>query len=246
MSAHVEDNGDQTKASLFGDISSVVIAAHELKAPLSLLRQLSLSLADETIDQNEQKEIVQHMILTSERAMRLTGDLTRAHKLQTQLFELEPVNSQQLCEDVAYELAPLYLAHGREIRVCKRRQSLLAVANRDLLHRVMLNFADNALHYAGGNAPVELSASSHAKGSVIRLGVRDYGPAIPIDTLSSLVGEQLIRPQALAARPGSSGLGLSIAKQFAEAMNGTIGATRHRDGVTFYVDMQASRQLNLL
>ena len=29
-------------------------------------------------------------------------------------------------------------------------------------------------------------------------------------------------------------------------MNGEIGAIRHKDGATFYVDLQASQQLSLL
>lgn len=53
-------------------------------------------------------------------------------------------------------------------------------------------------------------------------------------------------PQSINARPQSSGLGLYIASQFAEAMHGTIGATKHHDGATFYVELHASRQLSLL
>jgi signal transduction histidine kinase len=53
-------------------------------------------------------------------------------------------------------------------------------------------------------------------------------------------------PQPLQNRPASSGLGLYIAGQFAEAMQGSIGATRHRDGATFYVELLASQQLKLL
>jgi signal transduction histidine kinase len=53
-------------------------------------------------------------------------------------------------------------------------------------------------------------------------------------------------PQPVHARPESSGLGLYISGQFADAMQGTIGAVRHRDGATFYVELPASRQMNLL
>lgn len=246
MSVHAEDNGNRGELSFDGDISSAVVAAHELKAPLSLMRQLSLSLADEMMSPGEQKEIVHHMMLTAERAIRLTTDLTQSHTLQTYLFECEPVNSQQLCEDVAYELRPLYAAHGRQIRVKRRQHSLLTVANRDLLRRVMLNFADNALHYGSIGSPVELSASLCNNGNTIRLGVRDYGPAVPASVLTSLEGDQLSSAQYFGARPASSGLGLHIAKQFSQVMNGSIGAIRHRDGATFYVDMQASGQLSLL
>ena len=37
-----------------------------------------------------------------------------------------------------------------------------------------------------------------------------------------------------------------LVRGFAEAMNGRIGAIRHKDGATFYVELQASQQLSLL
>jgi signal transduction histidine kinase len=236
---------EEQRAQQFGGISPVAVAAHELKSPLSLLRQLALSLESEDMSDSERQQIVGHMRLISERALRLTTDLTKVERLEGGLFELEPVNPQQLCEEVARDLMPLYKAYGREIIVTRRARPLLAVANRDLLRRVLLNFADNALHYSDEALPVELHASSLSGGEIIRLGVRDYGPALSIDTWRAL-RETATRPQPVHARPSSSGLGLSIARQFAEAMNGTVGAIRHRDGATFYVDMYASRQLSFL
>ena len=37
-----------------------------------------------------------------------------------------------------------------------------------------------------------------------------------------------------------------VASEFAAAIGGQIGAIRHRDGATFYVDVPASMQLRLL
>jgi signal transduction histidine kinase len=225
----------------------VVTAAHELKAPLALVRQLSLALETGTYDAHETERMLRQITLTSERALRLTTDLSRPSRLEDSLFELEPLNPQQICEDVAHELAPLYRARGREIRVASHRhRPILAVGNRDLLRRILLNFGDNALHYAASDAPVELRAGSFEKGNKIRLGVRDYGPAVPADMWQRLQMHLGTTAQPLHARPGSSGLGLFVAGQFAGAMHGQIGATRHRDGATFYVDLTASTQLSLL
>lgn len=229
-----------------GDLSFLVTAAHELKAPLALVRQLSLSLESNEVTPSERDRMLRQITLVSERALRLTTDLSRSARLQDSLFELEPLNPQQLCEEVAHELTPLYAARGREIRVASRSRPLLAVANRDLLRRIILNFGDNALHYADGSMPVELRAGLRSGGGSIRVGVRDYGPSVPADVwrrISEYLGTDT---QPLHSRPQSSGLGLYVAGQFAEAMQGKIGATRHRNGATFYVDMNASTQLSLL
>ena len=176
------------------------------------------------------------MVLTSERSLRLTSDLTKTVRLQEGLFELEPVNAQQLCEEVAHELTPLYKAHGRSISVRSRRQAPLVVANRDLLRRVLLGFGDNALHYSRDDASVMLGVER--RDSFVQLGVRDQGPILPYR------GINLESPPT--GRPQSSGLGLMIARQFADVMQGNIGTRRHKDGMTFYINMVMSEQLSLL
>jgi len=229
------------------DIPAVITAAHELKSPLALVRQLSLSLQAGECTPRDIEIVAERITLTSERALRLTNDLTRAARLDDSLFCLEPINPLTMLEDVAHELTPLYKAKGRKISVTARRYSLLAVANSDLLRRILLNFADNALHYSAPEAPVTLSASAMGAGERIRLSVRDFGPALPADIWKSMEGAiGNGATHGIHARPESSGLGIYIANQFAEHMGAQVGVTRHRDGATFYVDLNASTQMRLL
>lgn len=227
-----------------GALPYIVTAAHELKSPLALIRQLGLGLNDGALSA-EHERLVRQIVLTSERALRLTSDLSRASRMQETLFDLEPIQSKQLCEEVAHELAPLYTAKERAIVVPGERSRLI-LANRELLRRILLNFGDNALHYADTNVPVEIRVSQQTQGESVRLGVRDYGPTIPTDVWKRLAASLGTQTQSLPARPQNSGLGLYIASQFAGAMNARIGATRHAEGATFYVDVTASRQLQLL
>lgn len=229
-----------------GGIPSVTAAAHELKAPLALVRQLALRLEDTSVPEAERQRLIQQMTLTTERALRLTNDLTKSARLEDALFELEPINPEQLCRDIVTELTPLFEAHNRQLVVRHRTHPLLLVANRDLLRRILMNFSDNALHYSEPGTSVHLQIQALKNSGLIRVGVRDYGPALSSDMWQSLQKKLSKAPQTIHARPQSSGLGLFIASQFAEVMNGKIGVTRHRNGATFYVDLQASQQLSLL
>jgi K+-sensing histidine kinase KdpD len=226
--------------------SSLMAAAHELKAPIALIRQLGLMLETEAVDKAANERMLRQIVLTSERALRLTTDLTRSSRLEDSLFDLEPLNPQQLCEEVAHELMPLYRAQGREIRVASRYRPILALANRDLLRRVILNFGDNALHYGGEGTPVELLVKTRQHKRTVRVAVRDYGPALPLDIWQRLHKQLGVNAQFLHNRPQSSGLGLFVAGQFAQAMHSQVGATRHQDGATFFIDINASEQLSLL
>ncbi len=227
-------------------LPSLIAAAHELKSPLALVRQLSLMLEAGDLNDDERQRMLHQISLTSERALRLTSDLTRSARLSEAMFDLEPINPQQLCEDIVHELRPLFVAHDRDVELSPRKHPLLLIANRDLLRRIIMNFSDNALHYTGAKGLVKIHINAMQSGQIIRLGVRDYGPALSSDMWQSLKNKLTLAPQPVHARPQSSGLGLYIAGQFAEAMNGTIGVTRHRDGATFYVDLYASSQLSLL
>lgn len=237
--------GKQEIELLGGDvsISPVVAAAHELKAPLALVRQLSLLLQQDTGSDDERQILLNRITVTSERALRLTSDITKAARLEDALFELEPINPRQVCEEVVTELSALFTAHGRQLEVKGQRHPLLLVANRDLLRRIVLSFSDNALHYSDAGSPVVLRIQSLRRRDVVRIGVRDYGPALSSDVWRRLRQQM---PQPVHLRPQSSGLGLTIARRFAEAMGGTVGAVRHRDGATFYVELQTSRQMSLL
>ena len=241
--------GETPYTGTFGDIlgsdaAGLLVAAHELKSPLALIRQLAFALEEEGLTEAEYSRTVMQMRLTSEKALRLTGNLTRASR-ENLLLDVEPLNPVAVCEEVAHELTPLYAAQNRAIEVHTRAHAPLVVGNRDLLRRVLLNFGDNALYYATDDHPAILKVTKMQQ--QVRIGVRDYGPAVPVDVWRRL-NERLRTSahQAIGARPASSGLGLSIAGQFARMMQGTIGATRHHNGATFYVDLMASHQLRLL
>lgn len=226
------------------DAATFLMAAHELKSPLALIRQLALSLEAGQLSDTEYQRLIAQIRLTSERALRLTSDVTLSARQDT-LFDLEPLNPVSVCEEVAHELTPLFQAQNKYIEVSSHARTPLLVGNRDLLRRILLNFGDNALHYGAAEDAIKFTVNGI--GDQVRIGVRDYGPAVPIDiwrTLLSRLHSEAAQP--VSARPQSSGLGLYIASQFAAMMNGSIGATRHSNGATFYVDMAASRQLSFL
>lgn len=233
-----QGGGDERRVSAIG------VAAHELKSPLVLLRQLAIELANESLSQAERKRIAEQMTLISERALRLTSDLTRVES-QLELFGLEPVNPLDVARDVRLELAGLYTAKGRRLSVKRIRHLPPVIANRDLLRRILLNFADNALHYSDIDGAVELQAQLLNERATVRLSVRDYGPYIPKQQWRKLTAE-LTEVKTVHQRPLSSGLGLYISHEFARHMNGRIGAIRHQDGASFYVDLPVSQQMTLL
>ena len=224
-------------------MESEVVVAHELKAPLNLVRQLALSLDFED-DITGAREVGRQIVATSERAIRQVNDLTKVARLDEALFEMEPVNPRAVCDEVVGELWQLFEFNRRELRIKYRNKRRLVVANTQLLHSVVYNFCLNAMNYGGEELPSEISVYDRA--SKIRIEVRDYGPAIPTKIWREIKDGFVNKPVATPMRPGSSGLGLYIASRFANYMGSEFGLIRHRDGTSFYVDLPVSGQLSFL
>lgn len=226
------------------DSSLVVTAANELSSPLVLLRQLSLAIASDSIDDSQRRLLSEQLTLTSERALRMAASLSMATTNQSQL-QLEPINPVSICQDVVRELAPLFAAHGQTLTLQPRTRIPLLVGNRSILQQILLSFGDNALFYGSQSHPVQMSIAG--KGDRVRIGIRDYGPAVPIDTWEQIENRVARRaPVPLATRPHMSTVGLIAAKRLAEIMGSAVGVTRHQDGATFYVDLRVSGQMSLL
>lgn len=226
--------------------SSFIVAAHEMKTPLAIIRQLSLTLNDPEfeVSQAERQRILNQIDLTSERALRIVSDLTKVARLEDAMFELAPINAKKVCNDIQREMAKIYALHGREIIFKNSAKEVgLAVANYDLLRSILLNFSDNALYSSEQNSKVEVSVKN--VGRKIRILVRDYGEELPL-AIWRVIKKEQNQPVQAAARPQSSGLGIFIAQNFARAMGAKIGVIRHRNGNTFYVDLNKSEQLSLL
>ena len=222
------------------EVSNILVAAEELKRPLTTLRQMALSF-DGLDVKNE--ELRGKMVLVSDRAIRQVNDLMKIGKLENRLFEMEPVAVRGVCDEVTRELTNLFQFNRRDLFIRYSNRARLAWANYELLKSVVYNFLLNAVYYTGDGVRSELVVKDfHDK---VRVVVRDFGPALPMDVWREMKRGWVEKPTSIAMRPGSSGLGLYIASRFSRYMGASVGAVRHRDGTSFYVELPVSRQARL-
>ena len=222
---------------------SIAVAAHELKAPLALIRQMSLLIEDGQLSLAEARLMQRRLTLTAERSLALVQDLARTVNVQPTLFPLEPVNPLALLTQLAHQSRDMLRLYDRRVTWPRTGKKRLVVANPLLLGRIMMNFLDNAMRYSEAGAAIRVTVRQ--AGTMVRLGVRDFGPMMSLAEYRQLVDEMTTR-KSVRTRPDSSGLGVYIAATFARAMGGQVGLIRHRDGLTFYVDVPLSEQMSLL
>ena len=222
------------------EVDGILVAAHELKAPLAVLRQLALSFDEMDV---KGEHIRSEMISVSERAIKQVNDLAKIRRLEDGLFTMEPVAVREVCDAVSHELEYLFHYNRRDLYIKYTNRSRLVTANRDLLYSVIYNFLLNAMHYSGDETRAELIVRDVR--DKVKVIIRDYGPSLPIDVWREMKRGFVAKPTSIAMRPGSSGLGLYIASKFSRYMNAGVGAVRHHDGTSFYVELPISRQASL-
>lgn len=222
------------------EVDGILVAAHELKAPLAVLRQLAFGIeGNGAWDEHIRSE----MISVSERAIRQVNDLAKIRRLEDGLFVMEPVAVREVCDAVSHELEYLFGYNKKAICTKYCNNFRLVSANRELLYSVVYNFLLNAMHYSDKKTETELQIRDVQ--DRVKITVRDYGPALPVDVWRKIRDGKLDGPTSIAMRPGSSGLGLYIASKFSRYMNAEVGAVRHRDGTSFYVKLPISKQVSL-
>ncbi|OYW41988.1 hypothetical protein B7Z28_01905, partial [Candidatus Saccharibacteria bacterium 32-45-3] len=171
----------------FAGLSSLTVAAHELKSPITLMRQLALALGNGELTDGERRSYSDRLVLMADRSLRLTSELAQASNLQPSLFPLEPTNPMSVCQSLNSYVGALAKMYGRSIIWPTGHKVRLVSANRQLLSSIIGNFIDNAFRYSQDDRPISVSFSE--KQGRVRISVRDFGPRMSLVEYRRLVDE---------------------------------------------------------
>jgi len=237
---------DDTSANNVTQQSQQLLAsvAHELKTPLTLISGLSAQLQEPTVDPAQYQQYVQRIQFSSDRLLGLVDSILRGYELEQDMLELrlEPLSAQLIMEEVAHELEP-HARRQAQLVAVRSRQKQAILADRGCLHAVIFNLLDNAIKYSDPETTIELE--SRLRRGHAQLVVKDFGPGMKKSDLKRLFSQFGRVQRPVPGWATTTGLGLYIARQLTEAMNGTMELTRRHNGTSFLVNLQLSHQLSL-
>jgi two-component system, OmpR family, sensor kinase len=196
----------------------VANASHELRTPLFSLGGFLELLADEELDEETRREFLETMQGQVERLTRLSAnllDLSRVDAGQLTVVQ-EPVDLTYVARTVVAELEHVAAGSGHSLEV-DGDAPIWASADAERAIQVVRALVVNALVHTPPGTPVVLRV--RRRGERAELSVEDAGPGIP-PAHQEAVFDRFYRVEGGMA--SGSGLGLSIARELARLMKGSV------------------------
>jgi two-component system sensor histidine kinase GlrK len=216
--------------------------SHELKTPLTALREGSELLADGSSGalNRQQSEIAEILRHNSLQLQHLIEELLGYQQALGSINRLDfrSIDLSDIARKVA-EAHKLAIA-ARKLNFLLRIEPAVLTADADKLRVVMDNLVSNAVKYSPEGGTISLAVRAVADKVVIE--VDDAGPGIAVED-SERVFEWFFQGKlGHQGRVKSSGLGLAIAREFVLAHRGSIEVIADRvPGAHFRVSLPALR-----
>ncbi len=199
----------------------VTDASHELRTPLTALRaEMEVNLRDKKLSLKEAKEIIGSNLEEVISLQSLTDNLmrlTRGKKLKHQIKEV--VSIREALEEAKKKVAPL--AKQKEIELIIDKKDYQIVSQMQTLVELFVIFFDNAIKYSP--AKTEIRVNSRKSDHTLRIDISDRGYGIDKEDLAHLF-DRFYRGNKSRSKEQANGfgLGLSIAKQIVDGLDGSI------------------------
>ncbi|HLK73902.1 MAG TPA: DUF4118 domain-containing protein, partial [Streptosporangiaceae bacterium] len=205
--------GNRMRTALLAAVS------HDLRTPLASIKASVSSLRQTDVEWSEADEadLLATIEQNADRLDALIGNLLDMSRLHT--GSLQPFLRPTAIDEVA-PVALLGLDDSPRVQMAVPDGFPLVLADPGLLERVLANLFSNALRHSPESVrPPELQA--HLVDGRVVIEVVDHGRGVP-DEAKERIFEPFTR---IGDRiPGGVGLGLAVARGFAEAMGGRIEA----------------------
>ncbi|MEU0743080.1 sensor histidine kinase KdpD [Streptomyces sp. NPDC006134] len=215
---------DQARALAEGNrIRTALLAAvsHDLRTPLAGIKAAVSSLRSDDVawSEEDRAELLEGIEEGADRLDHLVGNLLDMSRLQT--GTVTPlIREIDLDEVVPMALGGIPEDSGAGVELDIPETLPMVAVDAGLLERTVANVVENAVKYSPPGETVLVAASAHA--DRVELRVVDRGPGVPEEAKDRIF--EPFQRHGDAPRGAGVGLGLAVARGFAEAMGGTLDA----------------------
>lgn len=216
-------------------------AAHELRAPLTIVRaEAEVALSKERTNE-ELRESIRSLLEEVERLSRTADQLLLLARADAGALTAhrQPVDLPDLIEETVDRWRTLAADRAVDLIVDAPGGAVIN-GDPDLLRRLLDNLIDNAIRFTPANGTVDVALSPTASDGW-RVTVSDTGPGVD-PALNDGIFERFTRADPARQREtGGAGLGLALCAAIVTAHGGSIHAGAAQEGgAIFVVDLPAT------
>ena len=214
--------------------------AHDLKTPLTRLRNQAEAALRDTASIETREQALETVIVESDRLIQTFNALLMIARAEAGAPSgaLSEVSISDIVADVAELYGPVAEDEGISVET-RVADGVTIKANRELIGQAMVNLLETAMKYArpddGKSGRIDVSLRNEA-GRVV-ISVADNGPGIP-DADRKRVLERFVRLEKSRSEPGS-GLGLSLVNAVARLHGGSFRIEDNAPGVRAVLEFPA-------
>lgn len=213
-------------------------ASHELRTPLAAMQlENEVFLRQKHFSEPEARQQLASNLEEVARLERLAGRLLALNRYEHGRVAVEPFAVAPAVETAIDSVRRL--PEAREVTFVTKLAPAMVRGEAVSLTEIVGILLDNALKYGPAKGTIELNGT--LRGEKYRLEVRDHGPGIGEADLPHIF-ERLYRgDKARSSRISGHGIGLSLARQIAEATGAELTAANHsKQGAVFRLQLPLS------
>jgi len=215
--------------------------AHDLKTPLTRMRNRAEAALRESQGETAQREALETVIAESDQLIKTFNALLMIARAEAGAPSgaFADVDLSAVAADVAELYGPVAEDAGITLET-QVTDGISARANRELIGQALVNLVENALKYYEPSAEQtgRITVGIRRVADRVLIEVGDNGPGIAAEDRSRVV-ERFVRLEKSRTEPGS-GLGLSLVAAVARLHKGTFRIEDNGPGVRAIIDLPAA------
>lgn len=210
----------------------VSIASHQLRSPLTAIRGYASMLLEGSYGKVPKKaeEVIGRIQESSGYMASSIEDFLNVSRIEQgrMKYELAKTDISLMAEKVVEEMRASAAKKGVLLEF-RGSQSVIANIDPGKMRQVIYNLVDNALKYTP-QGRIEVAVDKNPGAQIAAITVTDTGVGMSTETQAAIFDKFVRAKNANSVNVSGTGLGLYVAKQMIEAMQGRISATSKGEG----------------